>query len=47
MLDGYKKKNYKCTECGLEIVIFKSDGLKLPKAECQDCNSMTMRPSDE
>lgn len=39
-----KKEDYKCTACGLEIVILKSEKLRLPKAECQDCGTMTMRP---
>ena len=40
------KTNYKCTKCGLEIVIIKAEGQKLPKAECQDCCTMTMRPQE-
>ncbi len=39
-----KKQEYKCTKCGLEIAIVKEESLKLPKAECQDCGTMTMRP---
>lgn len=35
---------YRCTRCGLEIVIAKDEKHKLPKAECQSCNTMTMRP---
>lgn len=38
----YKVVKYKCTECGLEIVIAKEEKHKLPKAECQDCGTMTM-----
>lgn len=38
------KKDYKCTKCGLEIVIAKEPSHSLPKAECQDCGEMTMRP---
>lgn len=39
-----KKEDYKCTKCGLEIIIMKVKSHKLPKAECQDCGTMTMRP---
>jgi len=38
------KYEYKCSQCGLEIVIIKPKKLKLPRAECQDCGRMTMRP---
>lgn len=38
----YKVVEYKCTECGLEIVIYKEENHKIPKAECQDCGTMTM-----
>ena len=41
-----KKEDYKCTNCDLEIVIVKSEKLKLPKAECQDCGTMTMKPQE-
>lgn len=37
------KKDYKCSKCGLEIVIAKEKSHKLPKAECQDCGTMTMQ----
>ena len=37
------KKNYKCTKCGLKIVIAKEKTHKLPKAECEDCGTITMR----
>jgi len=37
-----KKKEYKCKKCGLEIVILKPEKLKLPRAGCQDCGTMTM-----
>lgn len=39
-----KKKDYKCSECGLEIVIYKEENHELPEAECQGCHAMTMRP---
>lgn len=35
---------YKCSECGLEIVVAKEEKHKLPKCECQDCGTMTMMP---
>ena len=41
-----KKENYKCTECGLEIVILKPEKLRIPKAECQDCGTKTMKPQE-
>ena len=37
-----KKQNYKCSECGLEAVIAKEESHDLPKAECEDCGTMTM-----
>lgn len=40
----YQCSDYKCTKCGLEIVIYKSKSHKIPKAECQDCGTKTMRP---
>ena len=47
--DGVKKKmnkhEYKCVDCGLEIIIIKSDILKMPIAECQECGTRTMRPT--
>ena len=36
------KQEYKCTKCGLEIVVVKEETHKLPKVECQDCETMTM-----
>lgn len=36
------KQEYKCTNCGLEIVVFKDKSLELPKVECQDCGTKTM-----
>lgn len=41
----YIKNDYKCSSCGLEIVVAKQPMLLLPKAECQDCGTMTMEPS--
>ena len=41
-----EKKKYKCSECGLEIAIAKEKSHKLPKAECQDCGTMTMRQAN-
>ena len=41
----YKRSDYKCTKCGLEIVIYKSESHKLLKVECQDCGIMTMKPA--
>ncbi|KKN03371.1 hypothetical protein LCGC14_1108190 [marine sediment metagenome] len=38
-------KEYKCAKCGLEIIILKSISLRLPKAECQNCGTKTMRPT--
>lgn len=38
-----EKKHYKCSRCGLKIVIVKEKTHKLPKAECQDCGTMTMQ----
>lgn len=38
------KLEYKCTKCGLEIVIVKDKAHELPKAECQNCGTMTMKP---
>lgn len=40
-----EKSNYKCINCGLEIIITKEKSHVLPKAECQDCGTMTMRES--
>ena len=37
------KKHYKCTKCGLEVAIIKEEGHDLPKAECQNCGTMTLK----
>lgn len=37
------KAKYKCTKCGLEVVIVKAENHKLSKAECQDCGKMTLK----
>ena len=36
-------KKYKCTECGLKAVIVKEKNHRLHKAECQDCETMTLK----
>jgi len=35
---------YKCTKCGLETAIAKEKTHNLPKAECQNCLKMTLKP---
>jgi len=42
----WSTKEYKCTKCGLEIIVAKLKSHKLPKAECQDCGTMTMKPKN-
>lgn len=40
----WEKQEYRCSKCGLEIVVAKEKKHHLPKAECQDCGTMTMQP---
>ena len=42
------KKEYKCSKCGLEIVVVwvsstKKKIIPLQRVECQDCGTRTMR----
>lgn len=44
---AWTKRKYKCTKCDLEIVVAMVEGQNLPKAECQDCGTMTMLPKEK
>ncbi len=44
MTKDYQKTDYKCSECGLEIIIYKQKAHVLPAAECENCQKKTMAP---
>ena len=38
-----KKTNWQCDQCGLDVIILKPENMNLPSAECQNCNTKTLR----